>query len=908
MKLSVKKSKIFLLSFGILLGIFGAIQYSTNKSPEFSHNFNLPNTSAWGPNDIQVTSGVPLITYEDVAICSDGAGGVIIAWSDDRYVTYHVYAQRVDSNGNVKWTTNGVPMWDPWYDDQVGVQVCSDGAGGAIIVWEDGRNGYPDLYAQRLDPNGNWLWDLRGVPIVESRRYQNNVQICSDGSGGAIITWDDDRVDANGADIYVQRINSFGNVLWTANGLNICNVVGYQWHPQICADGTGGYIIAWTDERVGSSEDDIYVQRINSAGAAQWTTNGVAICTAQNSQGIDDICSDGSGGAILAWGDRRTTQYYDDTYVQRVNSNGNPVWTMGGLAICTASGNQYYARLTISGSGGAIVTWEDHRGPTYDVYAQRINSAGTIQWTANGKPICNAIGSQLIPEICSDGSDGAIITWEDTRNGGSDIYAQRIGSNGVEQWTPNGTAVCARAAFQGRPQIVGDGSGHAFFAWEDTRTYSGRDIYACYVINSRPTSTYPSDIITSFERSANIEWVLSDDVAGGQYRVIANDSIGNYYEVHSWMSWTIGTLINISLDTTICGFFKFILEFYDNDGQYGASDTVLVTIMENIAPTSNHPDDIITVRYGSKTIDWILDDEWGGGQYRVLANDTNGDYYVFKNWTSWSPTTPINIPINTSIPGYFNYTIIYYDNQNKFGIQDTVLITILSDLIPICDHPTDIVTVLGDNQYIRWTLNDDYGGGSYRVIANNSLGNFYIWRPWQSWTIGERTSIPINRNELGVFNYTIEYYDSNSQYGMPDSVLVTVNQNNPPMCNHPEDIATTTEGSEIIQWILSDDYGGGFYRVIITTSDGVSTTWIEWTSWTINAPLNVPIDRSRTGVFNYTIEYRDIYSVYGTTDTVKVLISHEEEGFPLPILIAIVGGIGIAAVIIPVIYLKRRKN
>ena len=34
-------------------------------------------------------------------------------------------------------------------------EICSDGRGGAIIVWRDKRTGYYDSYAQRVDSNGN---------------------------------------------------------------------------------------------------------------------------------------------------------------------------------------------------------------------------------------------------------------------------------------------------------------------------------------------------------------------------------------------------------------------------------------------------------------------------------------------------------------------------------------------------------------------------------------------------------------------------------------------------------------------------------------------------------------------------------------------------------------------------------
>ncbi|HTP79121.1 MAG TPA: hypothetical protein VMM57_01815, partial [Bacteroidota bacterium] len=54
-------------------------------------------------------------------------------------------------------------------------------------------------------------------------------------------------------------------------------------------------------------------------------------------------------------------------------------------AICTATNNQDSPTIVSDGSGGAIITWEDHRnGTDNDIYAQRINAAGTPQWTSNG--------------------------------------------------------------------------------------------------------------------------------------------------------------------------------------------------------------------------------------------------------------------------------------------------------------------------------------------------------------------------------------------------------------------------------------------------------------------------------------------------------------------------------------------
>src|SRR3989304_788331 len=62
--------------------------------------------------------------------------------------------------------------------------------------------------------------------------------------------------------------------------------------------------------------------------------------------------------------------------------------------ICTAPGYQYNPTIVSDGIGGAIITWFDFRNGDYDIYAQRINASGDVQWTADGVPICTATGSQ----------------------------------------------------------------------------------------------------------------------------------------------------------------------------------------------------------------------------------------------------------------------------------------------------------------------------------------------------------------------------------------------------------------------------------------------------------------------------------------------------------------------------------
>jgi hypothetical protein len=415
-------------------------------------------------------------------IISDGAGGAIIAWEDSRSGTSDIYAQRISAGGVVLWQANGVPICTA-SDDQFFPALVSDDSGGAIITWQDYRNlSIPDIYAQRVDAGGTTRWTTNGVPVCTAADEQFRPVIVTDGAGGAIIVWEDFR---NGPqfDIYAQRVNAAGSVQWTADGVAISTADNDQRAPTIVADGTGGAIITWEDSR-GSGIPDIYAQRINAAGSVQWAANGVPVAIAPLNQNTPTITSDGAGGAIITWWDVRGGSA-SDIYAQRLNANGAAQWTANGVAICTAPSSQLVPSIVSDGAGGAIITWWDQRNSTqYDIYAQRVNAAGLVQWTTDGVPISTAPGDQYVTSLVQDDSGGAIITWQDGRRiANDDIRAQRVNSTGVVQWTPDGAAISTASGSQNRPVITTDGRGGAIIAWQDLRGTTA-DIYAQQV-NSR---------------------------------------------------------------------------------------------------------------------------------------------------------------------------------------------------------------------------------------------------------------------------------------------------------------------------------------------------------------------------------------------------------------------------------------
>ena len=314
--------------------------------------------------------------------------------------------------------------------DQINPQIASDGSGGAIVTWQDYRSGSNwNIYAQRIDSTGNYLWTANGVLITGAANDQTNPQIVGDGSGGAIVTWQDKRSGTN-LNIYAQKIDSGGIIKWGTNGKAITVAANDQTNPQIVSDGSGGAIITWQDYRSGTNLD-IYAQKIDSGGIIKWGTNGKAITIAANDQTNPQIVSDDSGGAIIAWDDYRSGTNWD-IRTQRIDSNGLVQWLTNGVGITGAGNDQRNTQMVSDGNGGAIITWQDKRtGTNTDIYARRIDATGAVMWTSGGVAIAIAANDQINPRIVSDGFGGAIITWDDYRSGTNhDIYIQKVESDG----------------------------------------------------------------------------------------------------------------------------------------------------------------------------------------------------------------------------------------------------------------------------------------------------------------------------------------------------------------------------------------------------------------------------------------------------------------------------------------------
>jgi FlgD Ig-like domain len=419
-----------------------------------------------GPGSQSVTDA----SFWGQTIIPDGAGGAIVAFKEAGGAVFGSSVQRIDVAGVVQWGTNGVLLTSV---QTSAIAIVSDGAGGVITVWAQSGGGR-DLYAQRVNSAGAVQWTPGGVAVCTAASWQDVPFIVSDGGGGAIVTWADNRNSVG--DIYAQRLNAAGMSLWTIDGVLLCATNTANFRTVAAPDGFGGAVVAWEDDRSSPAPNDIYAQRVNDSGVPQWAANGVSVSDGNNTQQYLDIASTGDGGAVIMWEDQRTDPS-GDIYAQRMDANGAKLWGPDDTAICTAANFQVSPHVIANGTYSAIVVWNDGRSGVGDIYGQVVDGGGAPLGIADGFAICDATGLQGTAVLTSDGSDGAIVSWTDVRSGGNDVYAQRINGVGAPQWIDDGIAVSAFSNTQFWPVITTDGAGGSIVAWTDGRQGTF-DVYA----------------------------------------------------------------------------------------------------------------------------------------------------------------------------------------------------------------------------------------------------------------------------------------------------------------------------------------------------------------------------------------------------------------------------------------------
>lgn len=202
--------------------------------------------------------------------------------------------------------------------------ATSDGAGGIIAVWVDNRSGSYRIYAQRIDAEGNFPWGTEGIEvsgsITSASHWAFNLALTADDDGGAVIAWNEPWDSPQV--VKAQHLNSHGAPLWNNNGVVVATgAVAYSpYLSEVVYTADDNVIVLYHIENDISAR--LIGQKLSAAtGEPLWEDGQIAYegCFSTYYERARMV-SDGLGGAVIAF-----AACDGNIYAHRLEANFTPV-------------------------------------------------------------------------------------------------------------------------------------------------------------------------------------------------------------------------------------------------------------------------------------------------------------------------------------------------------------------------------------------------------------------------------------------------------------------------------------------------------------------------------------------------------------------------------------------------------
>ncbi len=491
--------------------------------------------------------------------------------------------------------------------------------------------------------------------------------IATDIYGNVHVVWEDQTIGEWGTDHEIMYANYTGSS-WSNSTVISDDFTGWNTgdshRPSIATDSNGDVHVVWNDNTNGpwyDSVGDWEIMYVNYTSSG-WS-NATVISddfTGWNDQGSywPDIAVDKNDNLHVVWEDWTDGEWGTDREIMYVN------YTSSGWSNATVISDDFtgwnndtsnYANIAIDIYGNLHVVWEDFTvgewGSDHEVMYVNYTSSGWSNATVISDDFTGwNTGDSHRPSVATDNNGDVHVVWNDGTDGtwGTD-WEIMYSNNSAGGWS-KATVISDDSTnwnYDGsyQPEIAIDKNGDYHVVWNDwTPGEWGTDHEIMYV----------KHVGTGWTNAT----VISDDGTG----------------------WNNGdsSIAQIATDNNS---YIHVVWHDDTDGEWGTDYEIMYSryLWENNPPTSNHPNNITTPISDTDKIGWILYDDYDEGYYRVWANDTNGNYYIREDWQPWTNNTLLNVTINRTALGIYNYTIEYNDSAGIFGNPDTVIVYVVGN-------------------------------------------------------------------------------------------------------------------------------------------------------------------------------------------------------------------------------------
>ena len=372
----------------------------------------------WVPDTTSCCLGSPEGIREHVV--PDGAGGAYAAWVHAERDEPDIYLQRFTACGDAAdgWPAGGKPVCAA-PQSQYNLDACPDGQGGVLLAWQDFRDGYSStVYLQRISENGGPApgWLDGGIAPASGGREQAAPRVAPDGAGGALVFWQER--DGGGLGLRVQRVTADGAIAsgWPPAGILLVPGAERVTGVNVRDDASGRVTVVWSSAAIPPANTLQFAGlEVGPVPSTDWAAAATPLASGATMISDAAMLRAADGGLLVSWSEMVEGQ--TSVKLVRLSPAGSlvPGWPTAGVTVADSSAALSPPAMLPDGGGGVVLAWEDDRGPCGEIYAQRVLPDGALDslWAEGGVPVATGLPAKFAPMLSSDGNGGAIVTWSD---------------------------------------------------------------------------------------------------------------------------------------------------------------------------------------------------------------------------------------------------------------------------------------------------------------------------------------------------------------------------------------------------------------------------------------------------------------------------------------------------------------
>ncbi len=388
----------------------------------------------WDEEGVLVSDHLAMSWLTDYDLDVDSDGNAVLTFQDIRNNVNNVYAYKVSPEGDLLWTSNGITMsydTDPTYANMSPRVLCT-ADGNSYLAWQ--RMGdTTSVYLNRLDPEGNKLWGEYGILIEipgESVTWPQMLET----TNGILVKYyrDTGPYWSPTRHLYIARYDQDGEVDWTTPISTAGGITAWTQIIDFHSDGLGGAIIAWYDDRNSDMVNEVYIQRVTSDGSISMPVNGALISTdTANQQYYPKLAVDPVNQYIFAFYKQTNSgQTQDGMNRQLIDYDGNRLWGDTGVVMIPLSSYVASPIKAYPTHMGAVIIYEVGTIPSSDmsmhIRAECYDNDGFNLWE-DYLDLVTTNTPKVHVDASSHPEEWVVLSWEEDYN----LYATRGNGNGT---------------------------------------------------------------------------------------------------------------------------------------------------------------------------------------------------------------------------------------------------------------------------------------------------------------------------------------------------------------------------------------------------------------------------------------------------------------------------------------------